>query len=60
MITVISLRGEKLMAKIMTTRPPEELHKQLKYRANKKGLTLNALVIQILWEWIEREKGREK
>ena len=48
------------MAKIMTTRPPEELHKQLKYSANKKGLTLNALVIQILWEWIEREKGREK
>lgn len=48
------------MAKVMTTRLPEELHKQLKYRANKKGLTLNALVIQILWEWIEREKGKEK
>ena len=39
------------MAKIMTVRPPEELHKILKRIAKQKGYTVNQLVLQILWSW---------
>lgn len=44
------------MAKVMTIRPPEELHEQMKCMAKKRGYTLNQLVLQILWNWIENEK----
>ena len=44
----------------MTVRAPEELHEELKIRAGKQGLTRNALILNILWDWIRKEKEREK
>lgn len=43
------------MAKIMTIRPPEELHQKLKETAQKGGYTMNGFVLQILWDWSDRE-----
>lgn len=44
------------MAKIMTVRPPDKLKKKIEKMAYEKGFTLNHLVIQILWEWIEEQE----
>lgn len=41
---------------IMTIRAPDELQEELKERAKAIGLTRNALVVQILWEWLEKDK----
>jgi len=32
---------------------PIELKEMLQKSATKKGLTLNGLILQILWDWIE-------
>lgn len=37
-------------------RAPKELKEFLKNRAKKRGITLNALVLQILWEWVKSNK----
>jgi len=37
----------------MVIKPPEELRKRIKAAADYNGLTVNALVIQILWNWIK-------
>lgn len=42
------------MANIMTVRAPEDLQKILKDIAKKKGMPRNSLVLQILWEWAEK------
>ncbi len=42
-----------------TFRIPEQLLTHLKEEANKIGVSLNALILQILWEWYEREEGRK-
>lgn len=42
------------MAKIMTVRPTDELKNKLQSEAAERGLTLNALIIQILWEWLKK------
>lgn len=42
------------MANIMTVRAPEDLKKILKDIAQKKGMPRNSLVLQILWEWAEK------
>lgn len=44
------------MAKVMTVRPPESLHKILKQSAKTKGYTLNQLVLQILWDWVKNNE----
>ncbi len=44
------------MAKIMTVRPPDKLQEILKNVARERGYTTNQLVIQILWDWIKKEK----
>ncbi len=44
------------MAKIMTVRPPEELHQIIKKSAKRKGYTVNQLVLQILWAWTKEQK----
>lgn len=44
------------MAKIMTVRPPDKLKKKIEKMAYEKGFTLNHLVIQILWEWVEEQE----
>ena len=41
------------MESIMTVRAPDELQKDLKKYALKHGLTRNALILQILWQWIK-------
>lgn len=54
------------MASIMTVRPPDVLRQQLKRSASERGISLNALILQILWEWAqknaptEEEGGRRK
>lgn len=44
------------MAKTMTVRPPEALHEWLKKRAKERGQTMNAIVLQALWEYQQKEK----
>ncbi|WP_158570854.1 hypothetical protein [Roseburia sp. OF03-24] len=48
------------MVNQMTVRAPEDLQEELKIRAGKQGLTRNALVLNILWDWVKKEKKREK
>lgn len=45
------------MAKIMTVRPPEALHKWLKQIAAERGHTMNAVVLQILGEYKQKKEG---
>ena len=42
-------------------RPPEALKEKLKCEAQRMGITLNAMILQILWEWVESRKqvGKE-
>ena len=44
------------MAKIMTIRPPDTLKNIISQSAKDKGYTTNQLVLQILWEWVDRNK----
>ena len=44
----------------MTVRAPEDLQEELKIRAGKQGLTRNALILNILWDWVKKEKKRER
>jgi len=46
------------MNKMMTIRPPANLHDNLKNIAKSKGHTLNQLVLQILWQWLETQKEK--
>lgn len=39
-----------------TIRLPEKLHKKLKEGAERRGLTMNAYVISVLWEGIGGKK----
>ena len=48
------------MANIMTARASDGLRESLKHLATEKGLTRNALILQILWEWMENRKREEK
>lgn len=55
----IDVKGvEKTMAKIMTVRPPEKLQAKIKELAKEKGFSLNAQILQILWEWVDKRKER--
>ena len=53
--------SKQTMSKIMTVRPPENLKEDLKKIAKQKGYTVNQLVLQILWDWLEFKKtgGKE-
>lgn len=44
---------------IMTVRAPDDLQKKLMEYAQAQGLTRNALILQILWKWVENH-GRER
>nr|DAH37273.1 MAG TPA: antitoxin [Caudoviricetes sp.] len=37
-----------------TIRLPEELLERLKREADSKGYTVNAQILQILWEWVKK------
>lgn len=43
------------MQSIMSVRAPDELQGLLKKCARKKGITRNALILQILWDWVKEE-----
>ena len=45
------------MAKKMTVRPPDELKIHLQQQAKKLRLPLNYLILQILWEWVKKNKS---
>lgn len=45
------------MASIMTVRAPADLQELLSLRAKHLGLARNALILQILWDWAERQDG---
>lgn len=36
-----------------TFRLPEELYETLKDKAAAKGVSVNAIILQILWKWLE-------
>lgn len=38
-----------------TFRIPKKLLETLKFESEKKGVSINALILQILWEWVERK-----
>ena len=40
-----------------TFRLPQELMEKIKQAANKQGISLNAQILQILWEWKKKEEG---
>lgn len=40
-----------------TFRIPEKLYKELKSEAGRKGLSINALLLNILWKWADRAAG---
>lgn len=42
------------MSSILTIRPNEEMKKKIKLLAKQRGLSVNALVIQILWDYIQK------
>lgn len=39
-----------------TFRMPQDLMEKLKNESKQQGVSLNALILQILWEWIERRE----
>lgn len=45
------------MANIMTVRAPDELQKVLSEEAKKLGHPRNALILQILWDWVKKQKA---
>ena len=47
------------MAAIMTVRAPENMQRKLSEEARNIGLTRNALVMQILREWMEKNQKEE-
>lgn len=44
---------------VTTIRLPDELQKNLKERAEKRGMTLNAYLISILWNQQATENGKK-
>lgn len=44
--------------KRFTFRLPDGLFEKLQNEAGMQGLSLNALILQILWEWIDGKKVR--
>ncbi len=51
----IILKGGEDLSSIMTVRAPTDLQQVLSSRAKNLGLARNALVLQILWDWVERQ-----
>lgn len=46
------------MASIMTVRAPDDLQKILKEQAKKLGYPRNALILQILRDWVKSNGGQ--
>lgn len=43
------------MTETMTLRTPKQLNDLIKSVAKQKGITKNALILQILWQWAENK-----
>ncbi len=43
-----------------TLRLPRELFDMIGAKANELGLPINALILQILWDWVERKRAEQK
>lgn len=43
-----------------TMRLPVKLRRALEIEANEKGVSVNALVLSILWDWVEANEGETK
>jgi len=39
---------------------PEELYQMAKTKADRLGISMNVLLLDILWEWKEKEHIKEK
>lgn len=44
---------------IMTVRAPDKLQEALKKKAEQQGQTRNALILQILWKWLEEKENNK-
>lgn len=44
------------MIKTMTVRVPDKMRKELKELASEQGLTRNGLILQILHNWLKKQK----
>lgn len=38
-------------------RPPDKMKEYLRATAKQRGQTMNQLVLGILWDWVNRQKG---
>ena len=43
-----------------TFRIPKELFEKTKYKADRIGVSANALILQILWNWAESEEKEKE
>ncbi len=46
----------KDLRKRFTFRLPSDLFADLKSEAEKQGLSLNAVILKILWDWVEEKR----
>lgn len=46
--------------KIMSVRAPDSLKNKLSQHAKKHGLTRNALILQILWSYVEQQEKEKQ
>lgn len=54
-ITENNMKGERKLSSIMTVRAPDKLQRELKKIAEEQGFTRNALILQILREWVNKQ-----
>ena len=45
---------------VMTIRLPEELHRRIRHESEKRGLTMNAYILNVLWKEAEDLTETEK
>ena len=43
-----------------TFRLPNELFNKVKFEASKQGVSVNALILQILWDWVDSKETIKK
>ena len=43
-----------------TFRMPKELSEKIKYVSSKNGVSVNAQILQILWEWVKRNESEKQ
>jgi len=48
-------KDEKNKRVRFTFRIPEKLFSLLKIKANEQGLSINAFILHILWNWVDKE-----